>query len=167
MKFAVKHMDENDEEYQKTNQKQIHVGDIVNVIPYQRTGIVMKQRNDTEYEIQMGSLSSVFQETQLEFVQLQAKEEKRSSTRVQKEGIAHAELDLRGQRYDEAMETLDKYVDDCLFHHLEFASIIHGYGTGALKKGVSEYVKQNKAIKKSRPGGMNEGGQGVTIIYFK
>ncbi len=167
LKFAVKHMDEGDEEYQKTNQKRIHVGDIVNVIPYQRTGIVMKQRNENEYEIQMGSLSSVFQENQLEFVEPQTKEAKRSSTRVQKEGIAHAELDLRGQRYDEAMEALDKYVDDCLFHHLEFASIIHGYGTGALKKGVGEYVKQNKAIKKSRPGGMNEGGQGVTIIYFK
>jgi DNA mismatch repair protein MutS2 len=65
------------------------------------------------------------------------------------------------------MDMLDKYVDDCLFHRLEFASIIHGYGTGALRKGVNEYIKQNKAIKSSRSGGQNEGGQGVTIIYFK
>jgi len=167
LKYEVRNIGAEEALYQKTNQKKIAIGDIVNVIPFQRTGIVMRQRAIDEYEIQMGALSSVFKEDQLEFVKPSGKAERKSGTKVEKEGEIHAELDLRGKRYDEAMELLDKYVDDCLFHHLEFASIIHGYGTGALKKGVAEYVKQNKAIKKSRPGGMNEGGQGVTIIYFK
>lgn len=44
------------------------------------------------------------------------------------------ELDLRGYRYLEAIDELDKFVDTCLINNLEFAYIIHGYGTGALKK---------------------------------
>ena len=77
------------------------------------------------------------------------------------------ELDLRGQRYEEAMLSLDKFVDDCLRINLEFAYVIHGYGTGALKKGVDAYVKTNNQIKSTRPGGQNEGGKGVTVLYFK
>ncbi|MDD3958317.1 MAG: Smr/MutS family protein, partial [Candidatus Izemoplasmatales bacterium] len=106
-------------------------------------------------------------EEQIEYSTDSADDRRPESQKVIKEGVAHTELDLRGKRYEEAMDALDKFVDDCLFHHLEFCSIIHGFGTGALKKGVLEYIKQNKTIKSYRSGGMNEGGQGVTIIYFK
>jgi DNA mismatch repair protein MutS2 len=167
MKFAVKNLDENKPSFCKTNSQKINVGDRVNVIPYQRTGVVVKQRNATEFDVQLGTLSAVFSEDQLEYADATPETTSSVAAIIQKEGVPSMELDLRGKRYDEAMDLLDKYVDDCLFHHLEFASIIHGYGTGALRKGVSLFVKQNKAIKKSRPGGQNEGGQGVTIIYFK
>lgn len=167
MKYAVKNLDVKEPAFRKTNPQEIHLGDLVNVIPYQRTGTVIKQRNEREYEVQLGTLSAVFSIDQLEYVDQKPDVGDKGSPIVQKEGVPHMELDLRGKRYDEAMDCLDKYVDDCLFHRLEFASIIHGYGTGALRKGVNQYVKQNKAIKKSRPGGPNEGGQGVTIIYFK
>ena len=167
MKFAVRNLDANEPSYRKTNSQDIHVGDRVNVIPYQRVGTVVKQRNFQEFEIQLGTLSAVFTIDQIEYIEQTPNAIEKGSPVVQKEGIPHMELDLRGKRYEEAMDSLDKYVDDCLFHQLEFASIIHGYGTGALRKGVSQYIKQNKAIKKSRPGGPNEGGQGVTIIYFK
>ncbi len=167
LKYELRQLGDKDTEYQKTNLEHIHVGDTVNVIPYQRNGIVMRKLNNREYEVQMGALSSVFTEDQLEFAKKTVETRAAVSSKVQKEGIAEIELDLRGKRYEEAMDLLDKFVDDCLFHHLEFASVIHGYGTGALKRGVAEYVKMNKAIKKSRPGGMSEGGQGVTIIYFK
>jgi len=167
MKYKVRNMDTVEEKYQKVDQSKIKIGDLVNVIPYQRIGVVTKQRNAKEFEVQLGVLSAVFSESDLEYQKKADQSEPRSEVRVSKEGIIHAELDLRGKRYEEAMEELDKYVDDCLFHHLEFASIIHGYGTGALKKGVEEYIKSHNTIKKSRPGGQNEGGHGVTIIYFK
>jgi DNA mismatch repair protein MutS2 len=160
-------LDENMPSFSKTNSQKINVGDRVNVIPYQRTGVVVKQRNATEFDVQLGTLSAVFSEDQLEYADVTPETTSNAAAVIQKEGVPCMELDLRGKRYDEAMDLLDKYVDDCLFHHLEFASIIHGYGTGALRKGVGLFVKQNKAIKKSRPGGQNEGGQGVTIIYFK
>lgn len=167
LKYQSRKLGSDEIDYQKTNLQRINLGDQVNVIPYQRNGIVMRKRSEKEYEVQMGSLTAVFTEDQLEYSKTKVDKTVTNSSKVLKEGVAKIELDLRGKRYEEAMDMLDKFVDDCLFHHLEFASVIHGYGTGALKRGVQEHVKMNKSIKKSRPGGMNEGGQGVTIIYFK
>jgi DNA mismatch repair protein MutS2 len=65
------------------------------------------------------------------------------------------------------MLELDKFVDDCLLNNLEFAYIIHGIGTGALKKGVESYAKKNPHIKSYRRGNEGEGGLGVTVIQFK
>ena len=77
------------------------------------------------------------------------------------------ELDLHGKRYEEAMLELDKFVDNCLLNNLEFAYIVHGIGTGALKKGVEKYAKENPHIKSYRRGNEGEGGLGVTIYQFK
>lgn len=167
LKYEVKQIGNSEPEFAKTDHRSIRVGDKVNVIPYQRIGIVNKQRNNDAFEVQMGALTAVFNESELEYADNKDKPATTPAVTIAKEGVAHVELDLRGKRFDEAMDLLDKYVDDCQFHHLEFASIIHGYGTGALRKAVAEYVKRNKGIIRSRPGGENEGGQGVTIIYFK
>jgi len=167
LKHEVKKIDGQEPVYTKTNVLAIKVGDTVNVIPYQRIGIVRKKLSDKEFEVQMGALSGVFFENDLEYSGPSESIDKSPSFSIQKAGEVHTELDLRGRRFEEAMDLLDKFVDDCLYHRLEFASIIHGYGTGALKKGVSEYVRGNSQIKSSRSGGENEGGQGVTIIYFK
>ena len=77
-----------------------------------------------------------------------------------------ASLDLRGQRYDEAMRNLDKYLDDAMLAGLSQAKIIHGKGTGALIKGVSEILKTDKRIESYRFGDDKEGGYGVTIVKF-
>lgn len=77
-----------------------------------------------------------------------------------------ASLDLRGQRYDEAMRNLDKYLDDAMLAGLDQAKIIHGKGTGALIKGVSENLKTDKRIASYRFGDDKEGGYGVTIVKF-
>lgn len=167
IKHEVKSLSQDQVKYQKLNTKRIQVGDVVNVIPFQRSGIVMKQLSNQQYEIQMGVLSSVFKEKDLEFIKQNEKTQPKSRVTVSKESEARVELDLRGKRFEEAMVLLDKYIDDCLINNLEFAYIIHGYGTGALRKGVQEAIRKYKQIKSSRPGGMNEGGSGVTVIYFK
>ena len=77
-----------------------------------------------------------------------------------------ASLDLRGQRYDEAMRNLDKYLDDAMLAGLDQAKIIHGKGTGALIKGVGENLKTDRRIKSYRFGDDKEGGYGVTIVKF-
>jgi len=127
----------------------------------------MKLLGDGKFEVQMGILKATFDESALEFVKKEQNDGVKSKVTVTRSSEAKAELDLRGARFEEAMSMLDKYIDDCLINNLEFAFIIHGYGTGALRKGVLEYVKKNKQIKSSRPGGMNEGGSGVTVVYFK
>ncbi len=150
----------------KINQKKISVGDIVTVIPYQKQGIVMKLVGANKYEIQMGILTSVFTEDQLEYSDRKSSDQK-VKVSVTRSSSAKVELDLRGMRYEEAMMALEKHIDDCLINNLEFTYIIHGYGTGALRKGVQELIRKNKQIKSSRVGGEGEGGSGVTVLYFK
>lgn len=75
-------------------------------------------------------------------------------------------LDLRGQRYDEAMRNLDKYLDDAMLAGLSKAKIIHGKGTGALIKGVGEMLEGDRRISDFRFGDDKEGGYGVTIVTF-
>lgn len=167
LKHQVKNLGAKDSKFQKTNQSSIQIGDTVNVVPYQRNGVILKERSTGEYLVQMGTLSAVFKEKDLEFVSREEQTELKSSVKVSTVSQVKAELDLRGMRFEEAMEELDKYIDICLMNHLEFAYIIHGYGTGALRKGVQSYLKTNQIVKSHRPGGMNEGGSGVTVIYFK
>lgn len=76
-------------------------------------------------------------------------------------------LDLRGQRYDEAMRKLDKYLDDAMLAGLSKAKIIHGKGTGALINGVSDMLKDDKRVKNFRFGDDKEGGYGATIVAFE
>ena len=75
-------------------------------------------------------------------------------------------LDVRGQRYDEAMRNLDKYLDDAMLAGLAKAKIIHGKGTGALIKGVGEILEGDRRISDFRFGDDKEGGYGVTIVTF-
>lgn len=76
-------------------------------------------------------------------------------------------LDLRGQRYDDAMRNLDKYLDDAMLAGLSKAKIIHGKGTGALINGVTENLKNDTRIADFRLGDDKEGGYGVTIVNFE
>lgn len=75
-------------------------------------------------------------------------------------------LDIRGQRYDEAMRNLDKYLDDAMLAGISKAKIIHGKGTGALIKGVGEILEGDRRISDFRFGDDKEGGYGVTIVTF-
>lgn len=73
-------------------------------------------------------------------------------------------LDLRGQRLDEALLKVDKYLDDAMLTGLDEVKIIHGMGTGALRKGITEYLESNRMIGSFRTGNDKEGGFGVTIV---
>jgi DNA mismatch repair protein MutS2 len=167
LKHVVKQLGSESLSLQKINSHPIYAGDIVNVIPYQKQGIVMKSLSGGKFEVQMGILTSTFNESELEFVKKDTIDGSKNKVTVSRFTMSKLELDLRGCRYEEAMTMLDKYIDDCLVNNLEFGHIIHGYGTGALRKGVLEYVKKHPQIKSFRAGGMNEGGAGVTVVNFK
>jgi len=167
MKHEVKQLSIDEEKYLKLNHRQIALGDVVNVIPFQKYGVVTKQRGLHEYVVQMGVLTGIYSEKDLEFVDKKSETKATSSGTVITQSDLRVELDLRGKRFEEAMDALDKYIDNCLMNHLEFAYIIHGYGTGALRKGVLDYLKKSSTVKSYRPGGMNEGGSGVTVISFR
>ena len=77
------------------------------------------------------------------------------------------EIDLRGMASDEAILELDKYIDNAILSHLESIRIIHGKGTGVLRKSVQGYLRSHKSIKAYRLGVFGEGEDGVTIAEFK
>lgn len=76
------------------------------------------------------------------------------------------ELDLRGTRVEDAVKQLDAYIDAAYMSGLPFGRIIHGKGTGALRKAVQERVREHTLISKSVTAPSKEGGEGVTVIYL-
>lgn len=89
-----------------------------------------------------------------------------SAVRYEKGASPGIELDLRGERVESAIEKLENYVDAAYTAGLPFARIIHGKGTGALRKAVREIVDTHPLISKVETGHPNEGGDGVTVIHM-
>lgn len=86
-----------------------------------------------------------------------------SAPKIESPGL---EIDLRGQRVDEAIEKLDRYIDAAYLSGLPFGRIIHGKGTGRLRQAVRDYVNQHALIGKVEGAAPNEGGSGVTVIHL-
>lgn len=86
--------------------------------------------------------------------------------KLKREHVPH-DLSLRGIRVDEALDMLEKYLDDASLAGLSSVCIIHGHGTGALKEAVRQYLKDSPYIKKFRSGAEGEGSDGVTIAELK
>ena len=78
-----------------------------------------------------------------------------------------AELNLIGQRVDDALEESDKFLDRALLEGKQAVRIIHGFGTGALRKAVREHLRNHPAVKSWRPGNENEGGDGATVAVLE
>ena len=76
------------------------------------------------------------------------------------------ELNIIGKRVEEAKQELIKYIDNCRLKHFNQVRIIHGYGSGALRKMTREYLDTQKDCK-YRPGDANEGCGGATVVIFK
>ena len=80
--------------------------------------------------------------------------------------VISAELNLVGQRVDDALEESDKFLDRALLEGKEAVRIIHGYGTGTLRKAIREHLRRHPAVKSWRAGGENEGGDGATVAVL-
>ena len=89
------------------------------------------------------------------------------SQRILRTASAARELDIRGMETLEAESVLDNYIDAAVMAHLETVTIIHGKGTGALRKAVHASLRRNKAVKGFRLGNYGEGESGVTVVELK
>ncbi len=76
-------------------------------------------------------------------------------------------LDLHGRRVDEALEMVDKHIDNALAGGLGWVRLIHGQGSGALRRAIHEHLRVNPIVKDLRPGAPNEGAGAVTIVEFR
>src|SRR5699024_8567273 len=133
-------------------------------------GEVVEKKNDKEYLIQVGQMKMTAKKKDVEFGGKKKQEQPEPVTHVVKQDSTSKvkpELDLRGERYEDALEKLEKYVDDVLMQGYPRVTIIHGNGTGALRKGVEHFIKTTPAIKNHRLGAQGEGGSGVTVLELQ
>ena len=84
-----------------------------------------------------------------------------------KSASVSTEINLLGMTTDEAIMELDKYLDDACLAHLPSVRVVHGKGTGALRKAVHAYLRRQKRVDSFRLGEFGEGDAGVTIVTFK
>ncbi len=87
--------------------------------------------------------------------------------KMNKSASVRTEINLLGKTVDEAVSELDKYLDDAYLAHLSSVRIVHGKGTGALRKGVHNYLKRLKYVQDFHLAEFGEGDAGVTIVEFK
>ncbi len=87
--------------------------------------------------------------------------------KMNKSASIRTEINLLGKTVDEAIAELDKYLDDAYLAHLSSVRVVHGKGTGALRKGVHNYLKRLKYVKEFHLAEFGEGDAGVTIVEFK
>ena len=151
---------------------QVSVGDKVKVLSYGQTGTITKKLTDHEYEVQMGIVKVKVSDRDIERLEMSKQASKpkspvRATSGSLRRSNTRSELDLRGQRYDEAMTNLDRYIDEVLLAGLDYVTIIHGIGTGAIRKGVWQYLKSNRHVKSFNYAPANEGGTGATIVKLK
>lgn len=166
-------------EYKTSNRKSknkasdFHLGDSVHVISMNTDGIVRSLPNGKGMiTIQMGILQSTVPISDVEVIKEDAsKSAKQTKQKVNQYGASmnksrtiKPEINLLGLTVDEAIMELDKYLDDACLSHLSQVRIVHGKGTGALRKGVHEYLRKQKYVKSFRLGEFGEGDAGVTIV---
>ena len=159
----------------QTNRKSKHkpsdfkLGDTVHVISLNLEGTVRSLPNQkNEITVQMGILQSTVKITDVEIIQekKQSKQEKTNQYRASVHKSMHIkpEINLLGMTVDDAIMELDKYLDDACLSHLNSVRVVHGKGTGALRKGIHEYLKRQSFVKSFRLGEFGEGDAGVTIV---
>ncbi|MBO5198344.1 MAG: endonuclease MutS2 [Lachnospiraceae bacterium] len=156
----------------ETSPEDFKVGDTVMVLSLNLKGTVSTLPNAKgDLYVQMGVLRSLVNIKDLEHVEEEKTQEKRSTQagkiKMSKTLTISPELNIIGKRVDEAIPELDKYLDDAYLAHLPKVTIIHGRGTGALRDAVQAHLKRTKYVKSYRIGGFGEGDHGVTIVEFK
>ncbi|MBU9672946.1 endonuclease MutS2 [Planococcus sp. CP5-4] len=142
--------------------------DEVKVLSYGQKGSLVEKVSDTEWIVQVGILKMKLPESDLSYTKPEKQKETRTMTSLKgREGYTKMELDLRGERYEDALSRVEKYLDDALLANYHQVSIIHGKGTGALRQGVQQYLKKHPRVKSYRFGEPGEGGSGVTVAELK
>lgn len=145
------------------------VGDDIIVTAYGQRGTLLAQLKDKRWEAQVGLIKLTLKEEEFSLVKLkeEAQQPKKRAVKVVKKAATgkgpRARLDLRGKRYEEAMQELDAFIDQALLNNMSQVDIIHGIGTGVIREAVGKYLRRNKHVKSFGYAPQNAGGSGCTI----
>ncbi|MEC6747812.1 endonuclease MutS2 [Marinilactibacillus sp. XAAS-LB27] len=148
--------------------KELKPGDSVQVESLGQKGIVIEKSGNKQWVVQMGMLKMKLNESDL--TQTQAEKEPkqaRASLKSYSMGSVSTEIDLRGERVESAINRLDQYLDQAILSNYPKVTIIHGMGTGAVRKAVQDYLKKHSQVKTYADAPANQGGSGATNVTFK
>ncbi len=174
-----KHQNQSGSKPQKRKKKSIKASDLmigsnVHILTLNADGTVSTLPNEKgDLFVQAGLLRTQVNIKDLELLpeEKPKQTEKRHSgsgkIRIDKAASVHQEVNLIGMTVDEAMPVLNKYLDDAYLAHMTQVTVIHGRGTGALRKAVHRQLARLKYVKSYRLGEFGEGDMGVTIVTFK
>lgn len=154
------------------------IGQKVFVQPLQKYGIIEDiHAKDNYVKVRLGTLTSRFPVDEVFCIvdNNKMKETKKRHHSIQPNTYdapitvqtKYNSVDLRGLRVDEALQAMDAQLDAIIRNNISTAVVIHGHGTGSLKKAIREYVKHSSYVRDFRPGKPEEGGDGVTIIHLR
>ncbi len=153
------------------------VGDTVELLKMGTQAEVVAINKDGSLQLQAGILKLKAKQEEVRVLE-EATARKKQSDKDKKRHVAavqrpvrltaaKAEIDLRGQMTDEAIAAVDMFLDNALMGKLETVTIIHGKGTGALRKAIREHLKRSRYVKEFRPGVYGEGEDGVTVVTLR
>ena len=151
----------------KFNNSEIQVGDDVLVLSYNQRATVLEISGNT-LQIKMGAMKLNIKKKEVRKIESEPEIAKRyvstSSVSSKKVGI---DINVIGLNTEEAIREIENYMDKVILQGYDTFTIIHGLGSGILRKNIGEYLKNNRYVASYRTGGQNEGGMGATVVEMK
>lgn len=170
----IDYSDETNENIMEYDNSVVKVGDTVYIRSLDKTAVVIAEdKRKGEFTVKMGLITTNIKSSKVN--KIVAKPEKKAKPTESKvvlnrpttvEGVS-MECKVIGKRVDEAIDIVDRYIDSAVLAGLKEVRIVHGKGTGALRKAISDYLKTNQSVVSSRIGKYGEGESGVTIVELK
>ena len=153
----------------ESTQVALKKGDHVSVLGFQQNGVLLEDPSGREVLVQMGIAKMKIDIRKL--IPTGAKPTQATSNKhklsLNKTMNARTEITLRHKRAEEAIQELERFIDDALLGNVPWVRIVHGKGEGVLRQVTQEFLRKHKDVKSVRDGDATEGGQGVTIATFK
>ncbi|MBR4695192.1 MAG: Smr/MutS family protein, partial [Selenomonadaceae bacterium] len=153
--------------------KSLVPGDIVYVKKLDQNGTVLSIKG-TELDVQIGNLKMTTDVSSCRFVERAEKQERHVAEKSSQSGMflrktagIRREIDVRGLMVNEAEAVVGKFLDDAVMAGLRQILVIHGKGTGALRKGLQEYLKHHRNVLRYAFADIHEGGTGATVVDLK
>ena len=152
--------------------REAKAGDTVELVSMGTKATVLSVNKDGTLQLQAGILKISAKQDEVRVVEGETQSQKDARKIIQRaertlRAAAPRELDLRGMTTDEALITLENFLDTAMMGKLETVTIIHGKGTGAVRSAVRTYLKRSRYVKSFRPGRYGEGEDGVTVAELK
>ena len=162
----------------RINKKFLSVGDTIYIKSLDQKGIVLSiEKDGKELTVQVGALKTTVKTSACKFVshgaeeisepQTSSNKNRGSAGLLQKVSTVGREIDIRGMLVDEAEQVCGKFIDDAQLAGLKQILIIHGKGTGALRKGIHDFLRRNNSVENFNLADLEEGGAGATFVNLK